>query len=106
MVYLVKIFCCGELCYVIISPHKVFGDIIILTSPPLTVDPNNVDTLNSKNIQRISFKFYIWVYSRTPLLRPPLGLAICGRNRGVAVIQALEHVATSVCVAKHMYDIT
>ena len=45
-------------------------------------------------------------YSRTPLLRPPLGLAICGRNRGVAVIQALEHVATSVCVAKHMYNIT
>ena len=28
-------------------------------------------------------------YSRTPLLRPPFGLAICGRNRGVAVIQAL-----------------
>ena len=39
------------------------------------------------------------MYSRTPLLRPPLGLAIGGRNRGVAVIQALEHVATCVYVA-------
>ena len=47
-------------------------------------------------------------YSRTPLLRPPLGLAICGRNRGVAVIQALEHVAMHMCICGkiHMYNIT
>ena len=48
------------------------------------------------------------MYSRTPLLRPPLGLAICGRNRGVAVIQALEHVAMHMCICGkiHMYNIT
>ena len=34
---------------------------------------------------------------RTPLLHPPLGLAIYGRNIGVAVIEALEHVATITC---------
>ena len=39
------------------------------------------------------------MYSRMPLLRSPLGLAIGGRNRGVAVIQALEQVATCVYVA-------
>ena len=48
-----------------------------------------------------SLRYFLkfWWYSRTPLLRPPLGLAIGGRNRGVAVIQALEHVATCVYVA-------
>ena len=46
---------------------SVFGDIMVLASPPRPppVDPDDVNTLNSKNIQPISFKFYIWV--DTPL---------------------------------------
>ena len=51
----------------IISPNEVFGDIMVLASPPRPppVDPDDVNTLNSKNIQPISFKFYMWV--DTPL---------------------------------------
>ena len=49
----------------IISQNKVFGDIMVLASPPRPprppVDPNDVNTLNSKNIQPISFKFYMRV---------------------------------------------
>ena len=52
---------------VIISPNEVFGDIMVLASPPPRppVDPDDVNALNSKNIQRISFKFYMRV--DTPL---------------------------------------
>ena len=50
---------------IIISPNEVFGDIMVLASPPRPlqppVDPDDVNT-NSKNIQPISFKFYIWVH--------------------------------------------
>ena len=51
----------------IISPNKVFGDIMVLASPPPRppVDPDDVNTLNSQNIQWISFKVYIRV--DTPL---------------------------------------
>ena len=45
---------------IIILPNEVFGDIMVLASPP-PVDPDDVNTLNSKNIQPISFKFYMWV---------------------------------------------
>ena len=48
---------------IIISPNKVFGDIMVLASPPRPpppVDPDDVNTL-TQNIQPISFKFYIWV---------------------------------------------
>ena len=38
---------------------KVFCDIMVLASRP-PIDPDNVNT-NSKNIWRISFKFYMWV---------------------------------------------
>ena len=45
--------------YIIISPNEVFGDIIVLASPPRPpVDPDVVNALNLKNIQRISFKVY------------------------------------------------
>ena len=41
---------------IIISPNEVFGDIMVLASPPRpAVDPDDVNT-NSKNIQPISFK--------------------------------------------------
>ena len=50
-----------------ISLNEVFGDIMVLASPPRpSVDPDDVNTLNLKNIQPISFKFYMWV-SRYPL---------------------------------------
>ena len=40
----------------------MFGDIIVLASPPRPpVDPNVVNALNLKNIQRISFKVYMRV---------------------------------------------
>ena len=42
----------------LISPNEVFGDIMVLASPP-PVDPDDVNTLNSENIQPISFNF-IW----------------------------------------------
>ena len=51
----------------IISPNEVFGDIMVVALPPraprprLFVDSDDVNTRNSKNIQPISFKFYIWV---------------------------------------------
>ena len=45
---------------VIISPNKVFGDIMVLASRP-PVDPDDVNTLNTTNIQPISFKFYMRV---------------------------------------------
>ena len=48
----------------IISPNEVFGDIMVLASPPRPpppVDPDDVNTRNSKNIQPISFKFDMWV---------------------------------------------
>ena len=48
-----------------ISPNEVFGDIMVLASPPPPVDPDDVNTLNSKHIQPISFKFYMRV--DTPL---------------------------------------
>ena len=48
---------------IIISPNEVFGDIMVLASPP--VDPDDVNALNSKNIQWISFKVYMRV--DTPL---------------------------------------
>ena len=60
--------------YIIISPYKVFGDIMVLASPPRPprlypprppVDPDDVNTLNSTNIHPISFKFYMRV--DTPL---------------------------------------
>ena len=51
---------------VIISPNEVFGDIMVLASPPRPpVDPDDVNTLNSTNIQPISFQFYMRV--DTPL---------------------------------------
>ena len=54
---------------VFISPNEVFSDIMVLASPPPRppppVDPDDVNTLNSINIQPISFKFYMWV--DTPL---------------------------------------
>ena len=45
---------------IFISPHEVSGDIMVLASRP-PVDPDDVNTLNSKNIRPISFKFYMWV---------------------------------------------
>ena len=48
-----------------ISPNEVFGDIMVLASPRPPVDPDDVNTPNSKNIQPISFKFDMWV--DTPL---------------------------------------
>ena len=56
---------------IIISPNEVFGDIMVLASPlppprpPPSVDPDDVNTLSLKNIQPISFKFYVRV--DTPL---------------------------------------
>ena len=47
----------------IISPNEVFGDIMVLASLLPPVDP---DDINSKNIQRFSFKFYmriVWLLS-------------------------------------------
>ena len=50
---------------IIISPNEVFGDIMVLTSPPPPsrppVDPDEVNILNSKNIQPISLKLHMWV---------------------------------------------
>ena len=55
-----------QYCDVINSPNEVFGDIMVLASPLRPpVDPDDVNTLNSKNIPPISFKFYMWV--DTPL---------------------------------------
>ena len=46
----------------IISPNKEFSDIMVLASPPRPhVDPDDVNTPNSKNIQPISLKCYMWV---------------------------------------------
>ena len=55
---------------IIISPNEVFGDIMVLAAPPPRpppppVDPDDINTLKSKSIQRISFKFYMRV--DTPL---------------------------------------
>ena len=50
---------------VFISPNEVIGDIMVLASTRPPVDPDNVNTPNSKNIQPISLKFYMWV--DTPL---------------------------------------
>ena len=52
----------------IISPKEVLGDIMVIPLPsphPPPVDPDDVNTLKSKSIQRISFKFYMRV--DTPL---------------------------------------
>ena len=46
--------------HIIISPNEVFGDIMVLASPP-PVDPDDVKPFNSQNIQRISFKFNVHV---------------------------------------------
>ena len=46
----------------------MFGDIMVLASPPCLrppIDPDDVNALKSKSIQRISFKFYMRV--DTPL---------------------------------------
>ena len=48
----------------IISPNEVFGDIMVLASPPPR-PPRRREHSNSKSIQRISFKFYMRV--DTPL---------------------------------------
>ena len=52
----------------IISPNEVFGDIMVLALPPPRppIDPDDANTLDSINIQPISFKFYMRV--DTPLL--------------------------------------
>ena len=50
---------------IIISPNEVFGDIMVLASR-LPVDPDDVNTRNSKNIQPISFKFYVRVDTPPP----------------------------------------
>ena len=50
---------------VIISPNEVFGDIMVSASRRPPVDPDDVNTRNTKNIQPISFKLYLWV--DTPL---------------------------------------
>ena len=45
--------------YIVISPNEVFGDIMVLASPrpcPPPIDPDDVNTLNSKNIKPTSFK--------------------------------------------------
>ena len=44
----------------VLSGYTSFGDIMVLALPP-PVDPDDVNTLNSKNIQPIAFKFYLWV---------------------------------------------
>ena len=42
----------------IISPNEVFGDIMVLASLPRPpIDPDDINALNSRNIQWISFKF-------------------------------------------------
>ena len=49
---------------VIISPNEVLGDIMVLASPLRPrppIDPDNINARNSKNIQQISFKFYMRV---------------------------------------------
>ena len=80
------------------TPRPVtYTNIYINQSTPRPVTYTNI-YINQSTPRPIT---YTNIYSRTPLLRPPLGLAICGRNRGVAVIQALEHVATCVYVAKY-----
>ena len=46
----------------VLSPDKVFGDIMVLALPPCPpINPDDMNALNSKNIQRISFKFYMSV---------------------------------------------
>ena len=45
--------------YFIISPNEVFGDIMVLASPPLQRTPRRREHSNSKNIQPISFKLYM-----------------------------------------------
>ena len=49
--------------HLIISPNEVFGDIMVLASPPRP--PRRREHSNSKSIQPISFKFYMRV--DTPL---------------------------------------
>ena len=49
---------------IIISPNEVFGDIMVLASPPSQPRPLvNPDDVNALSIQRISFKFYMIVNS-------------------------------------------
>ena len=43
--------------YFIISPNEVFGDIMVLASPPPPRPPRWCEHSNSKSIKRISFKF-------------------------------------------------
>ena len=46
----------------IISPNEVFGDIMVLASPPPRPrPPRRREHSNSKSIQPISFKFYMRV---------------------------------------------
>ena len=54
--YLIFIFC------IIISLNEVFGDIMVLASSPRPpIDPDDVNALKSRSIQRITFKFYVRV---------------------------------------------
>ena len=50
-------------------PNEVFGDIMVLALPLPPVDPDNVITLSSKDMQQISFKFYMSVDTPTLLLK-------------------------------------
>ena len=44
----------------VMSLHYITGDIMVLASPrPPPLDTDGINALNSKNIQRISFKFYM-----------------------------------------------
>ena len=88
-------------CYQSMSLDSLPRLFALLTQYSQAFFPDSTDTKLPSHV-RIpnTILMLIWDYSRTPLLRPPLGLAIGGRNRGVAVIQALEHVVTCVYVAK------
>ena len=46
---------------IIISPNEVFGDIMVLASPPRPPRHRRHEHSNPKNIQHISFKFYMRV---------------------------------------------
>ena len=47
---------------IIISPNEVFGDIMVLASPPSRPrPPRRREHSNSKNIRSISFKLYLHV---------------------------------------------
>ena len=51
-----------NVCSIIISPNEVFGDIMVLASPPPRpppVDPDDVNALTRTNIQWIPFNFYM-----------------------------------------------